>query len=44
MVPEKREHVVTRHPYRIFYHVDDNDRVVEVWRMMHSAQQRPPSD
>lgn len=44
MVPETREHVVTRYPYRIVYHINDGRRVIEVWRVLHSAQQWPPSD
>lgn len=37
LVPETRERVVTRYPYRIVYHVDEANQVVEVWRVLHDA-------
>jgi toxin ParE1/3/4 len=43
-VPETRERFVTRYPYRIVYHVDEANQVVEVWRVVHGAQQWPPLD
>ena len=37
-VPETRERLVTRYPYRIVYHVDEAHAVVEVWRVLHGAR------
>lgn len=44
MVLETRDHAVMCYPYRIVYHINDGHQVIEVWRVMHSAQQWPPSD
>jgi toxin ParE1/3/4 len=41
-VPETRERLVTRYPYRIVYHVDERAQVVEVWRVVHARQDWPP--
>ena len=41
-VPETRERLVTRYPYRIVYHMDEANQVIEVWRIVHGAQQWPP--
>ena len=41
-VPETRERVVVRFPYRIVYHVNEHEQVVEVWRIVHAAQPWPP--
>lgn len=43
-VPKTRERTVTRYPYRIVYHFDEANGVVEVWRIVHSSRQRPPID
>ena len=43
-VPETRERIVTRYPYRIIYHVDEAGLVVEVWRVVHGAKQWPPAE
>jgi plasmid stabilization system protein ParE len=43
-VPETRERIVTRYPYRIVYHIDEAGEVVEIWRVLHSAQHRPPGE
>lgn len=43
-VPETRERIVTRYPYRIVYHIDEANQVVEVWRVVHAAQQWPPAE
>ena len=37
-----RERLVTRYPYRIVYHIDEAHEVVEVWRVLHGAQNWPP--
>ena len=37
-VPTTRERVVTRYPYRIIYHIDEANEVIEVWRVLHAAQ------
>ncbi|HEX5417809.1 MAG TPA: type II toxin-antitoxin system RelE/ParE family toxin [Chloroflexota bacterium] len=41
-VPETRERVVTRYPYRIIYHIDEAREVVEVWRVLHATRDWPP--
>ena len=41
-VPETRERIVTRYPYRIVYHVDETNQTVEVWRVVHAARHWPP--
>jgi toxin ParE1/3/4 len=41
-VPETRERVVTRYPYRIVYYVNQHTQSIEVWRVMHTALQWPP--
>lgn len=43
-VPETRERIVTRYPYRIVYHLDEANGVIEVWRIVHSSRQWPPID
>lgn len=43
-VPETRERIVTRYPYRIIYHLDEANQVIEVWRIVHSPHQWPPMD
>ena len=43
-VPETRERFVTRYPYRIIYHIDDESQVIEVWRVLHNARRWPPAD
>jgi toxin ParE1/3/4 len=40
-VPETRERVVTRYPYRIVYHIDEANQAVEIWRVLHGAEDRP---
>jgi toxin ParE1/3/4 len=42
-VPETRERLVTRYPYRIVYHVDERAKLIEVWRVLHTAQEWPPT-
>ncbi len=39
VVPDTRERIVTRYPYRIVYHVVDD--AVEVLRIIHTARQWP---
>jgi toxin ParE1/3/4 len=41
-VPETRERIVTRYPYRIVYHINEAEQIVEIWRVVHSAQRWPP--
>jgi toxin ParE1/3/4 len=41
-VPETRERLVSRYPYRIVYHINAAKQVIEVWRVVHSAQEWPP--
>jgi toxin ParE1/3/4 len=43
-VPETRERVVTRYPYRIIYHVEQRSEVIEIWRIIHTAQRWPPGE
>jgi toxin ParE1/3/4 len=43
-VPETRERLVTRFPYRIVYYINRQTQVIEVWRVMHTALQWPPVD
>jgi toxin ParE1/3/4 len=43
-VPQTRERIVTRYPYRIVYHVDEANEVIEVWRVVHGAQLWPPTE
>ena len=43
-VPETRERIVMRYPYRIVYHIDEANQVIEVWRVVHAAQQWPPAE
>jgi toxin ParE1/3/4 len=43
-VPETRERIVTRYPYRIVYHIDEAHEVIEVWRVVHRTRQWPPAD
>jgi toxin ParE1/3/4 len=42
LVPDTRERMVTRYPYRIVYHLDEASQVIEVWRIIHRARQWPP--
>jgi toxin ParE1/3/4 len=42
-VPETRERLVGRYPYRIVYHIDRHAEVIEIWRVLHSARQWPPA-
>lgn len=39
--PTTRERIVTRYPYRIVYHIEGD--TIEVWRVVHGAQQWPPT-
>jgi toxin ParE1/3/4 len=41
-IPETRERLVLRYPYRIVYHIHAANQVIEVWRVVHSAQEWPP--
>jgi toxin ParE1/3/4 len=41
-VSETRERIVTLHPYRIIYHLNERRQIIKVWRVVHSAQQWPP--
>lgn len=41
-VPDTRERIVTRYPYRIVYRL--NGETVEILRIVHGAQQWPPAD
>lgn len=43
-VPQTRERIVTRYPYRIVYYVDEANQIVEVWRVVHGAQLWPPTE
>lgn len=43
LVPDTRERIVTRYPYRIVYHIDEASHVIEVWRVLHRARQWPPA-
>jgi toxin ParE1/3/4 len=43
-VPATRERIITRYPYRIVYHVDEANQVVEVWRVVHGAHLWPPAE
>ncbi len=43
-VPETRERVVVRYPYRIVYHVNERLQMVEVWRIMPPGQDWPPAE
>ena len=40
-VPGTRERIVRRYPYRIVYHIDETYEIVEIWRVLHSAQGWP---
>ena len=42
-IPETRERLVARYPYRIIYHIDHAAQVLEVWRVVHNAQHWPPA-
>jgi len=44
IVPETRERIVTRYPYRVVYHIDDVSQVIEVWRVPHDAQRWPTEE
>ncbi|MGH2461073.1 MAG: type II toxin-antitoxin system RelE/ParE family toxin [Chloroflexota bacterium] len=37
-VPQTRERLVARYPYRIVYHIDEAHEVVEIWRVLHAAR------
>ena len=39
-VPQTRERIVTRYPYRIVYHIAGD--TIEIWRIVHVARQWPP--
>jgi toxin ParE1/3/4 len=41
-VPETRERIVQRYPYRIVYHINVANQVIGVWRVVHNAQDWPP--
>ncbi|HEY8885036.1 MAG TPA: type II toxin-antitoxin system RelE/ParE family toxin [Chloroflexota bacterium] len=43
-VPQTRERIVMRYSYRIVYYVDEANEVIEVWRVLHGAQQWPPTE
>ena len=43
-VPQTRERVLTRYPYRIVYHLDELTQIIEVWRVIHDARQWPPAE
>lgn len=43
VVPETRERVMIRFPYRIVYHVNERTQVVEIWRVIHTRLEWPPS-
>lgn len=43
-VPQTRERIVTRYPYRIVYYVDETNQVVEVWRVVSGGQLWPPTE
>ncbi|MGI8916284.1 MAG: type II toxin-antitoxin system RelE/ParE family toxin [Chloroflexota bacterium] len=43
-VPETRERIVTRYPYRIVYHIAEAEQVIEVWGVLHRERQWPPAD
>jgi toxin ParE1/3/4 len=43
-VPETRERIVVRFPYRIVYYLNQRTRVIEVWRIVHTAQDWPPAE
>ena len=40
-VPDTRERIITRSPYRIVYHIDEVSQVIEVWRVLHHSRQWP---
>lgn len=40
--PETRERLVSRYPYRIVYHINTATQVIEIWRVLHDAQEWPP--
>ena len=40
-VPETRERLVMRYPYRIVYHVDEVSDQVEIWRVIHATRRSP---
>jgi len=42
-VPETRERIVTRYPYRIVYHIAEAEQVIEVWGVLHRERQWPPA-
>ncbi|MGH2411712.1 MAG: type II toxin-antitoxin system RelE/ParE family toxin [Chloroflexota bacterium] len=42
-IPETRERIVTRFPYRIVYHINERAQVVEAWRIIHTRLELPPS-
>ncbi len=41
-VPETRERIITRYPYRIVYHINEASQTIEVWRVLHHSRQWPP--
>jgi addiction module RelE/StbE family toxin len=40
--PGTREHITARYGYRIVYEVQDDARVINIIRILHSARQWPP--
>ena len=44
LAPETRERVVTRYPYRIVYHLDEVEQIIEIWRVLHDAQRWPADE
>jgi toxin ParE1/3/4 len=44
VVPETRERIVSRFPYRIVYHINETAQVLEVWRVVHNARKWPPTE
>jgi plasmid stabilization system protein ParE len=43
-VPQTRERIVSRYPYRIVYYVDNANQIIEVWRVVPGAQLWPPAE
>jgi toxin ParE1/3/4 len=41
-VPETRERLLGRYPYRIVYPIDRRTEVIEIWRVLHTSRQWTP--
>jgi toxin ParE1/3/4 len=43
-VPETRERIVLRFPYRIVYFINERTQVLEIWRVVAPGQAWPPAE